>query len=300
LPAGSRGQPSPYVHRFGNVPFYVLARFLAFAIDFVVIGFVIATFEFNLLDRGILTFASRDENGFLTLTAVALGAALVFALLSEALFGTTIGKLVFALHVRRPDGGHAGVGRAAVRSVLRPIDLVVVGPVLALATPRHQRAGDLAAGTVVSRSSLGALAVPLGVALLALLVWAQFSFGGGLGSALGVSAQAANAAPDVYARIAGLFGVVVPVSHAPGGAPFGLPSNSPQPASPGPEATGEQPGPAATGGAIGPAPTGGTGAAPGAEPSDAAPGAEPTDAAPESGPSSAPSDGSSANTPIPG
>ncbi len=270
----------------------MLARFLAFAIDFVVIGFVIATFEFNLLDRGVLTFASRDENGFLTLAAVALGAALVFALLCEALFGTTIGKLVFALHVRRRDGGQAGVARAVVRSALRPVDLVVVGPVLALATPRHQRAGDFAAGTVVARSSLGALAVPIGLALLALVLWAQFAFGGGLGSALGVSAQAANAAPDVYARIAGLFGVVVPVSHGPAPAPFGLPSSSPQPASPGPVITGGSPGPATTGG---------PGSVPGAEPSDAAPGAEPTDAAPEGGPSSAPTDGGgAANSPIPG
>jgi len=236
------GRP-PYVHRFGNVPFYVFARFVAFAFDLAGVGFLIATVEFNALDRGVLTFAGRDENGFLTLLGLALAAALVFELLCEALFGTTIGKLIFGLHVRRRDGGHAGIGRVLVRFLIRPIDLLVVGGILALITPRHQRIGDFAAGTVVDRSRMGFFATLLGLGLVALAGYAQVQFAGGLGSALGVSAQAANAAPDVYARIQGFFGIVAargPVIVPPSAQPLEaspLPQSSDAVANPDPETT---------------------------------------------------------------
>ena len=231
-PGPPMGGRLPYVHRFGNIPFYVFARFVAFAFDLLAVGFLIATFEFNALDRGVLTFAGRDENGFLLLVGIALGAALVFELLCEALFGTTLGKLIFGLHVRRNGGGHAGIGRVLVRFLIRPIDLLVVGGILALITPRHQRIGDFAAGTVVDRSRMGFLATLLGLGLVALAGYAQMQFGGGIGSALGVSAQAANAAPDVYARTLGFFGFVA--AHGPTIVP---PSAQPLEASPVPQSS---------------------------------------------------------------
>ena len=169
------------------MPLYLVARLLAFTIDIALVGFVVATFVFNTFEPGGLTvYSSHDAAAFGTVAAASFGAALAVAFLCEALFGTTLGKAIFALHVRRGDGGHAGVGRVFVRYLVRPLDLVGIGPVLALLTPRHQRLGDFAAGTVVARSRLGPLASLLGIAFVAGLLYVQYSFGGGARSAFGV------------------------------------------------------------------------------------------------------------------
>jgi uncharacterized RDD family membrane protein YckC len=213
--------PVAFVHRFGNVPLYLVARLLAFTIDIALVGFVIATFAFNTFEPGGLTvYSSHDAAGFGAVAAASFGAALAVAFLCEALFGTTLGKAIFALHVRRRDGGHAGVGRVFVRYLVRPIDLVVIGPVLALATPRHQRLGDFAGGTVVARSRLGPLASLLGIAFVAGLAYLQYAFGGGARSAFGVGAETANFGPGLIAKGAALFGVALAHPGLPAG-PFG-------------------------------------------------------------------------------
>ncbi len=201
-----RQLPARYEHRFGNVPAYMLARLAAFLVDVPGVAFVLATFGFNAFDHGLFLIAGRDRAGFDTLALIALGAALVFQFLCEALFGTTLGKLLFGLHTRRQDGKHAGIGRALVRSLLRPIDILIVGPLLALVTPRHQRVGDFAAGTVVGSSSLRFFAPLLGIVLCLAIGYAQFAYGGGLTSALGVAAETGNYAPGAFAQFAALFG----------------------------------------------------------------------------------------------
>jgi uncharacterized RDD family membrane protein YckC len=203
---GTVRQADRYDHRFGNVPAYLLARLAAFLVDVPGVAFVLATFGFNGYDRGMFAFGGHDRSGFETLALVALGAALLFGFLCEAIFGTTLGKLLFGLHTRRHDGKHAGLGRVFVRHLLRPLDVLVIGPFLALVTPRHQRAGDLAAGTVVGMSSLGLFAPLIGIALVAALGYAQVTYGGSLTSAVGVAAEIANYAPDSYAQFASFFG----------------------------------------------------------------------------------------------
>jgi uncharacterized RDD family membrane protein YckC len=222
-----------FVHRFGSVPFYVLARFLAFAIDGFAIAFVIAAFAFNAFEPGGVSILSRrDEGAFGALAATAFGVAFAFAFVCEGLFGTTLGKSVFALHVRRADGRHAGVGRVFLRALLRPLDLLVIGPVLAFATPRHQRLGDFAGGTVVSRSPIGPLASVIALALLGGLGYAEVVFGGGVTSALGVSGEAAAFGPDYASKAGALVGLALPnaalpgVKVEPGAAPAAEPSAS--------------------------------------------------------------------------
>jgi uncharacterized RDD family membrane protein YckC len=209
-----RQVPGRYVHRFGNVPAYLLARLAAFVVDVPGVTFVCATFGFNAFDRGFLLMAGHDRAGYDTLVWLSLAVALGFAFLCESIFGTTLGKLVFGLHTRRHDGRHAGPGRVFVRQLVKPIDILVVGPFLALVTPRHQRAGDLAAGTVVGLSSLGIFASLIGILLCVGIGFAQVTYGGGLNSALGVAAETANFAPDFFARTAGLIGTVLPGSLA--------------------------------------------------------------------------------------
>jgi len=197
-PAGPTG---PYIHRFGNVPLTLLARFSAFAIDLVGVAFVLTAFGFNAFDRGIQAFAARNESGFLTLAGTSLVIAIVFAYLCEALIGTTLGKTAFSLHTRRVDGGHAGGGRVLLRYLFAPVDLLLIGPILALVTPRHQRLGDLLAGTVVSGSRLRWFASIVGVALLGGIAYAQIAFGGGLTSAIEVLAETSITLPGVVSKV---------------------------------------------------------------------------------------------------
>ncbi len=208
--------PTRYVHRFGSIPTYLLARFAAFAIDIFGVGFILATFGYQATDIGFSFFvAGHDPGGFATLAGGALGIALAFAFLCEAVFGTTLGKLVFMLHTRRGNGRHAGAVRVFVRYMLRPIDLLVIGPLLALVTPRHQRIGDFLGGTVVSRSRIGPFAPVLGLIALVGAVYAQVVLGGGLTSAVGVVAETADYAPGIIARaVAPLAATALLAPHA--------------------------------------------------------------------------------------
>jgi uncharacterized RDD family membrane protein YckC len=195
--------------RFGSVPLYLIARLIAVAIDLFAIAFAVATFGFHAFEKGFLLLAGRDEGGFATLASVSFGVAAFFAFVCESLFGTTLGKAIFGLRVRRTDGTHAGVVRIFVRYLLRPIDILVIGPLLALVTPRHQRLGDVAGGTVVSRSRIGPLASFIAVVLLAGIVYAEIVFGGGLESALGVTVEATNYGPDLVVKTAALAGITL-------------------------------------------------------------------------------------------
>jgi len=221
----------PYVHRFGNVPFYLVSRLAAFFVDVFGIAFLIATFGFHAFEAGYLAYGSRNEAGFLSLAGISLGIAFGFAYLCEALLGTTIGKALFGLHTRAVDGRHAGGGRVFMRYLLRPVDLMAIGPFLALVAPRHRHLGDFAGGTVVSRSRFGALAPIAGIILLAGLGYAQIAYGGGITSAIEVAAEASNFTPDLIAKGAhalGLGSVPLPPVNV-GSTP--LPQTTPLPVS---------------------------------------------------------------------
>jgi uncharacterized RDD family membrane protein YckC len=76
--------------------------------------------------------------------------------LFEALVGATPGKMLMGLKVVMLDGRRCTITAALIRNLLRYVDAMpfgwyFVGAVLILATPRRQRLGDLAAGTVVRR-----------------------------------------------------------------------------------------------------------------------------------------------------
>jgi uncharacterized RDD family membrane protein YckC len=73
----------------------------------------------------------------------------------EALIGTTIGKGLLGLGVRRLDGSKPGAGAILGRTLLRVIDLLpflyIVGLVAIAVSDRDQRLGDMAANTTVVR-----------------------------------------------------------------------------------------------------------------------------------------------------
>ena len=91
--------------------------------------------------------------GFLVLLfLVQFGYDVLFETLAS---GRTPGKRWSGLRVVRVDGGPVGFLTSAVRNLLRLVDFLpgvyAVGMVVVLASPRNQRLGDLAAGTLVVR-----------------------------------------------------------------------------------------------------------------------------------------------------
>jgi uncharacterized RDD family membrane protein YckC len=104
---------------------------------------------------------TTDEGASVQLRGVSFVLFVVLTLLYygglEAMTGQTIGKRVFGVRVvRAADGGPAGPGQIAIRTVLRLIDgilLYLVAIVSIVATgQRRARLGDLAARTMVTRA----------------------------------------------------------------------------------------------------------------------------------------------------
>jgi uncharacterized RDD family membrane protein YckC len=92
---------------------------------------------------------------------VAFVAYFLYFFLTEGFLGATPGKFVFGLRVRQVSGGSCTLLQAGIRTLFR---LIEVNPILlgalpaiiaVLATPRHQRLGDLLAGTVVVSQDKG-------------------------------------------------------------------------------------------------------------------------------------------------
>ncbi|HYZ16554.1 MAG TPA: RDD family protein, partial [Candidatus Acidoferrum sp.] len=151
---------APYV--FGNPIAYVLARFFAFVLDVLTVALVVTEFAYALIAINPLTgLPTNSETGFDATLGMGVVIALLYVWIAEGIAGTTLWKLAFGLHVYALHGRFVGLGRALIRNVLRPIDLLVIGAVLAL-LPGHRRLGDLLAGTIVARSPLRGFAPLLG------------------------------------------------------------------------------------------------------------------------------------------
>jgi uncharacterized RDD family membrane protein YckC len=147
---------------FGNPVAYVFARFFAFVLDVALIALVATEFAYALIAVNPITgLPTNSEGGFDATVGLGIAVALVYVWIAEAVFGTTLWKLAFGLQVFPVRGRFVGIGRALVRNLLRPVDLIVIGAILAL-LPGHRRLGDLLAGTVVARSPLRGFAPLVG------------------------------------------------------------------------------------------------------------------------------------------
>ena len=102
---------------------------------------------------------------------VPLAYAVVISVLIQGRTGATPGKAAFGVRVVDPGGRGPGVGRAFVRTLLLPVDLIgcvvpLVGPITASVSRGHRRVGDMAAHTfVVDRATTGrAIVMPAALA----------------------------------------------------------------------------------------------------------------------------------------
>jgi uncharacterized RDD family membrane protein YckC len=83
------------------------------------------------------------------------GIYLVYTIAAELLFRRTFGKWIFGLQIVNVAGGTPPRAALLIRNVLRVVDLILVWLPLAMVffSPLRQRVGDIAAGTLVVRST---------------------------------------------------------------------------------------------------------------------------------------------------
>jgi len=166
----------------GNPFGYVCARFFAFAFDIALVTWVVTSLAYSLIAINPITgLPTNSQRGFDATLAIGVAIALVYVWVAEAFFGTTIWKLAFGLHVYAVRGGVVGLGRAFLRGLLRPIDLLIVGGVMAL-LPGRRRLGDLAGGTLVAPSPLRGFAPLIGWILILVMCGIPFILAGTSGT----------------------------------------------------------------------------------------------------------------------
>lgn len=132
--------------RYVGVGRRLLAAFVDGAIAFLGFGFAIAALTGGIVSRpdGI-EFHLEGGPAF---ALFALGFA--YFVVMEAALGATVGKLLVGVRVRTTEGGRIGWTASLARNLLRVVDYFVgLGAVLIWTSPRRQRLGDRAAGTVV-------------------------------------------------------------------------------------------------------------------------------------------------------
>ncbi len=104
-----------------------------------------------VMDRAY--FGEPTEGPILT----AFGLTILLYVLIQGLTGWTVGKVILGIRTVRADGRPAGIGRAALRTLLWIIDglpvLGLVGFITALTTTGHRRVGDMVAKTFVVRAA---------------------------------------------------------------------------------------------------------------------------------------------------
>jgi len=125
-----------------------------------VLGRRIAAILIDLILLGIITSALGGLlfRGGLAILGSFVGLVISFAyyIYFEGTYGQTLGKMALGLVVVTEDGEPIDFGPAAIRTVLRIVDvlpvLYLVGLIVIVVTDRNQRLGDIVADTVVVRA----------------------------------------------------------------------------------------------------------------------------------------------------
>jgi len=141
----------------------IVARAVAFIIDQILIGVVVAILLFLGLGSLIgITIISGGElaplsiGGAIGLSAVLMVLWILYFTYFEGSSGQTIGKKFLNLKVVKTDGSKVDYFSAFLRNLLRVVDSLptayILGILLIIVTKERQRLGDMVAGTLVVRS----------------------------------------------------------------------------------------------------------------------------------------------------
>ena len=79
-------------------------------------------------------------------------------------WGQTLGKMAVGLRVTNESGERPGWNDAAIRNLLRLVDVLLIGPILIATSARRQRLGDRAAHTVVVSARPAGMPQPVAMA----------------------------------------------------------------------------------------------------------------------------------------
>jgi len=146
------------------------ARLFAFGVDLALVAGVVTLLCYALIAINPITgLPTNTQRGFDATLGLGIAIALVYVWVAEAFTGTTIGKLLFGLHVYARGTRTIGLTRAFLRGVLRPIDVLLIGGIM-VPFPARRRLGDYAAGTMVARTPLRGFGPLLGLLLAIVLI----------------------------------------------------------------------------------------------------------------------------------
>jgi uncharacterized RDD family membrane protein YckC len=238
-------------HGYGPSFLLLIRRTLAFLVDTAGIGLFFAVFGYDAMKAGRLPIP-LDEHGFVELISLALGAAVLLLFVFEALTGTSIGKLLFGLHVRRTSGERAGLKQIFWRNLFRIVEFVIipVALVMILVLRHRQRIGDKVSDTTVGRSPIGPFAPVSGLLIVAGLAWLVVTYAGGTETLESFGVQAQPYATDLYdravAKVTSTFHLQTANAVSPPATQAVQPQASPAPSSAPSAASSSRPSPAAT------------------------------------------------------
>jgi uncharacterized RDD family membrane protein YckC len=154
-------------------------RVVASILDMIFVGIVFAVAGMaTAAQLGGVTDSGFSLNGTPAVVAIAITciAGFLYFWLAEGLFGSTLGKAIAGIQVRRKTGAPCGIRASLLRNILRIIDgigVYLVGFFVAILSKTRQRLGDHLAGTVVVESRISKP-----VRILAALVWLAVLVGG--------------------------------------------------------------------------------------------------------------------------
>jgi len=162
-PASGYQAPRSYVPRLAPPYQGVAIRFVAILIDTIIIAIIggILSAPFNAL-----TVIPNSASGTATISLatavgglVSLAVFVLYFTLLEGHYGQTVGKMAVKIQVvREADGAPIDYSEAAVRTILRFLDLIpfiipyLLGALLIWSSEEKQRLGDRVAHTVVLKA----------------------------------------------------------------------------------------------------------------------------------------------------
>ena len=162
-PASGYQAPRTYVPHVAPPYQGVAIRFVAILIDTIIIAIIggILSISFNALavitnsPSGTVTVSPASAVGGL----VSLAVFVLYFTLLEGHYGQTVGKMAVKIKVvREADGAQIDYSEAAVRTILRFLDLIpyiipyLLGATLIWSSDKKQRLGDRVARTVVVKA----------------------------------------------------------------------------------------------------------------------------------------------------
>ena len=137
----------------GNRTLALLIDYFLWILTLLILFFIWIVFSYQFLDLISQVLSINKIEQWLTAVYIVFNFAVYvgYFVFFETLWqGQTPGKRITKIRVIRDDGRTVGLPQAALRALLRPIDdILFIGTLLIIFTPREKRLGDFLAGTVV-------------------------------------------------------------------------------------------------------------------------------------------------------